>query len=105
MKTKAGQRGSYGDGKKLNTEGTEFGHRGHREERATAQSSNRGWRASWVRGNGKAIAMVGWGHLVCPFCAAAQWRCAAVNSGEWCRPGPEVDGFPTLSGQAAKNPA
>ena len=32
MKTKAGQRGSYGDGKKLNTEGTEFGHRGHREE-------------------------------------------------------------------------
>jgi hypothetical protein len=75
MKTKAGQRGSYGDGKKINTEGTEFGHRGHREERATAQSGNRGWRDSWVRGNGKAIAMVGWGHLVCPFYAAAPWRC------------------------------
>jgi hypothetical protein len=26
-------------------------------------------------GNGKAIAMVGWGHLCLPFYAAAQWRC------------------------------
>jgi hypothetical protein len=75
MKTKAGQGGSYGDGEKINTEGTEFGHRGHREERATAQSGNRGWGDSWVRGNGKAIAVAGWGHLCLPFYAAAQWRC------------------------------
>jgi hypothetical protein len=52
----------------------------------------------------KAIANVGWGHLVCPFYVAAKWRCvpvsprtcgtrfyrepaAAMNSGEWFRPG------------------
>src|SRR5258706_14428616 len=40
----------------------------------------------WVGDKGKATAMAGWGHLVCPFCAAAKWRCAAVNSDEWCRP-------------------
>jgi hypothetical protein len=68
MKTKSGQRGAC-DGKKLNAEGTEVGHRGHEEDRGTGQIGNRGWQDSWVRGNGKAIAMVlGWEHLVGPFC-------------------------------------
>jgi hypothetical protein len=48
------------NGKKLNTEGTEVAHRGHGEE----QVDNRDWQHGWVRGNGKAIAMVAWGHLL-----------------------------------------
>src|SRR4029077_20310209 len=28
----------------------------------------------------------GLGTSLLPFYAAAKWRCAAVNSGEWCRP-------------------
>jgi len=62
-----------GKGKKLNTEGTEVAHKGHGEE----QVDNRDWQRGWVRGNGKAIAMVGWGHLLFALYAAAKWSCAA----------------------------
>jgi hypothetical protein len=54
-----------------------------------------GWAEEFrrVSDEGKAIAIMGRGHLVCPFYAAAKWRCAAVNSGEWCRPGQRWTGF------------
>jgi hypothetical protein len=42
---------------------TRVAHRGHGEE----QVDNRDWQHGWVRGNGKAIAMAGWGHLLLPF--------------------------------------
>jgi hypothetical protein len=55
----------------------------------------------------------GLGHLVCPSCAAATWRCVPAlpgtcGGGELGRVVPswsEVDGAPVLPGQAAKNPA
>src|SRR5229473_3153002 len=34
-----------------------------------------------VGDKGKAIAMVGWGHLCLPFCAAAKWSCARLRIG------------------------
>jgi hypothetical protein len=47
----------------------------------------RGKEVRRVCDKGKTMATVGWGHLFLPFYAAAKWTCAAVNSGEWCRPG------------------
>jgi len=32
-----------------------------------------------ARKTGKAMAMVGWGHLSLPFYAAAKWRCVSVS--------------------------
>jgi hypothetical protein len=105
MKTKGGQRGDC-DGKKLNAEGTEVGHRRHEEDRGTGQIGNRGWQDSWVRGNGKAIAMVLAGNiLLALFVAAAKWRCAATELRRVMPSRSEVDGSPIIPGQAAKNPA
>jgi hypothetical protein len=38
----------------------------------------RGKKLGLVSDNGSAIAIVGWGHPVCPFYAAAKWRCVPV---------------------------
>ena len=90
MKTNGGQSRQRVAGmqrKKLNTEGTEFAAQRTRRRARHATTRNRDWQDSWARGNGEAIAMVGWGHLCLPFTRPRKWRCAAVSSGEWCRPG------------------
>lgn len=54
-----GNVGTDSDGKRLNTEGAEVVHRGRGEER--------GGKIVGCEGMGKAMAMVGWVHLCCPF--------------------------------------